>query len=289
MKDFTDEWLKGSSSLAPHLMLVGRTGSGKTTAARAVLHRALHLALYDIVILDWDKEYDSLPLEIHTPPFSIAAPLPLVADALAEVERAEEGGHMVALHLRRALAAAPPGRAAERLRTDISTASYSLRGVLEAAAARLETVSKYVEFGAATPAEDNGAHGLRGGVYLLSEIPSIWERAALQQFLAMFHVLARTNPTPSILVIEEGGMGARTTFLRHLMAHARRRGVKVVFISQSMPPAEVRQSFEVLVFDTDWELRRALRAPIPDAPLRPGECWWVRRGGAPKKLRFAPR
>ena len=161
-------------------------------------------------------------------------------------------------------------------------ANFSLRGVLEAAAARLEIVAKYVEF--ASLGEE--ANGLSEGVYLLSDIPSIWERAAVQQFLAMFHTLARRSPVPSLLVVEEGGMGARITFLRHLLALARRRGVKLIFISQSMPPAEIRQSFELLLFDTDWEIRRALRAPIPDGDLQPGECWWVRRGGLPKKLRF---
>jgi hypothetical protein len=284
--DFIEKWLRGEDpDLAPHLLLVGRTGSGKTTAARAVLHRALRSGLFDLVVLDWDGEYDDLPVEIHAPPFPIAAPPSLVADALAEVERAEEGGHMVALHLRKALTAATPEKAAERLRTDIST-SYSLRGTLEAAAARLETVAKYVEFATVSGEVD----GLDEGVYLLSEIPSIWERASVQQFLAMYHVLSRRSPVPSLLLIEEGGMGARTTFLRHLLALARRRGVKVIFITQGpLPPAELRSSFELLLFDCDWELRRSLRAPILDSPLKPGECWWVRRGGEPKKQKFKVR
>ena len=68
---------------------------------------------------------------------------------------------------------------------------------------------------------------------------------------------------------------------------ARRRRVKVIFITQGpLPPAELRSSFEILLFDCDWEMRRSLRAPTPDSQLGVGECWWVRRSGAPKKLKF---
>jgi DNA polymerase III delta prime subunit len=287
--DFVDRWLRNSDDLAPHLLLVGRTGSGKTTAARIILSRALRATLYEIIVLDWDGEYVELPLPIYAPPFHIAAPPMLLADALSEVERSEEGGHMVSHYLRKVLAATTLERAAERLRADISLSVTPLRGVLEAAAARLEIVAKHVEFVPFRP-DDAELGGLREGVYLLAGIASIWERASVQQFLAMFHTLARRSPVPSLLVVEEGGMGARTTFLRHLMALARRRNVRLIFITQGpLPPPELRQSFEVLLFDSDPELRRALRAAIPDSALQPGECWWVRRDGTARKQKFRPR
>jgi hypothetical protein len=199
------------------------------------------------------------------------------------VVRAEEGGHAVAALLSKALAASTLDRAIERLRSEV--ALLYPRGVAEAATVRLEAVSKYIVL---HPLPNAGLNGLSEGVYLLAEIANIWERAAIQQFLATFAVLSRPPASlPQLLVIEEGGMGKCTTFLRHLLALARRRGVKVIFISQGpSPPPELRGSFEVLLFDSDPELRRTLRAPIPDSPLKPGECWWVRRAGAPKKLRF---
>jgi len=279
--DLIEKWLHNSdSNLAPHLLLVGRSGAGKTTVARTILMYAIREGLFQEVVLDWDNEYaDYLPLEVFEPPFPISSAYEPLADSVAEIERSEEGGHMVANYIRKILLeTASLKKAAERLRME---ALSSLKGVLEAAAARLETVAKYTETRARARCE---------GVYLLSTIPSIWERAAVQQFLATYITFTKSDPVPTLLVIEEGGMGARTTFLRHLLALARRRNVKVMFITQGpLPPPELRSSFEILLFDCDWELRRSLRAPIPDSQLGVGECWWVRRSGAPKKLRFKAR
>jgi len=297
--DFIEKWLRGSDKeMAPHLLLVGRTGSGKTSAARAILSRTLRNGLFDVVILDWDAEYD-LPLPVYEPPFPISAPPPLVADALAEVERSTEGGHSVAHFLKRAVASAADfEKAAGKLRSmQLEVVSYSLKAALEAAFMRLETIAPHVEFTAS-----NEPAGLEEGVYLLSEIPSVWTRASIQQFLSAFHVFARRRlliarerdpllppVPPSILVIEEGGMGARATYLYHLMREARKARTRIIYLSQTLPPAEILQSTELLLFDTNWQIRKELRAPIPDSELRLGECWWVRRAGAPKKLRFRIR
>jgi DNA polymerase III delta prime subunit len=291
-EEFLERWARGAPRMAPHLLLVGRTGSGKTTAARTIIdYIVLRKRLARALILDWDDEYAGyLPLPVFEPPFPLPAPPPPApaprpslppsfADAVAEVERAEEGGHMVAAFLREVLQTEDLAHAVQRLRLIARDQSW-LRGIIEAATIRLEIVAKYTVFAEEEPE----------GIYLLAEIPSIWERAAIQQFLAMYFVLAKTAPTPTLLVIEEGGMGARTTFLRHLLAHARRQGVRVVFITQGpLPPPELRQSFEILLFDSDPAIRYELRAAVPDRPLAVGECWWIRRGERPLPFRFKPR
>jgi hypothetical protein len=297
--DFIDRWLRGEDpDLAPHLLLVGRTGSGKTTAARAILSRALRSG-FDLIVLDWDGEYaDDLPLPVYEPPFSISAPAPLVADALAEVERSAEGGHGVAYFLKKAITgAASLERAAEKLRTQFDVTSYALRAAIEAAVTRLEMLMQYIEF-----TTSNEPAGLGEGVYLLSEIPSIWARASVQQFLSAFHVFANRRlliaherdpllppVPPSILVIEEGGMGARATYLYHLMREARKARTKLVIITQELLEEELRQSCELLLFDCDPAMRKKLNAAIPHSQLRVGECRWVRRDGTAKKLHFKLR
>jgi hypothetical protein len=296
--DFVEKWLRGEDpDLAPHLLLVGRTGSGKTSAARSILSRAMRKAL-DVVILDWDAEYDDLPLPVYEPPFPISAPPPLVADALAEVERSAEGGHGVAYFLKKAITgAASLERAAEKLRTQFDVTSYALRAAIEAAVTRLEMLMQYIEF-----ENTNVPAGLGEGVYLLSEIPSVWARASVQQFLSAFHVFARRRlliaherdpllppVVPSILVIEEGGMGARATYLYHLMREARKARTKLVIITQQLLEEELRQSCELLLFDCDPAMRKKLNAAIPNFKLKPGECFWVKRDGTAKRQYFKVR
>jgi DNA polymerase III delta prime subunit len=292
--------------MAPHLLLVGRTGSGKTTAAKYVVSRALS-EYSEIVVLDWDNEYNNVLSTSYDPPFTLYIPqpmvVPLVTDAITEVERSEGGGHAIAHFLRKALeeAAREPAniflRAAERLRTRaLEIASYALRGALDAALMRLEEIAPYATI-ETTPTY---ALGLRRGTYKLFKIPSIWSRAALRQFLAIYHVVARRAqaaayeeepanfdpPDPSILVIEEGSVGATTTYLVHLLTEARKALTRIIMATQRLPDADIVQNCELLLFDTSPAVRRTLHAAIPDSRLRVGEAWWVRRDGEAKRISF---
>jgi hypothetical protein len=297
-KDFIDKWLQYTKhDLSPHLLIVGRTGSGKTTAAKHVIARAC--AYYsDIIVLDWSAEYNTLPgFREYDPPFPIAVEETLV-DAVAEVERQEGGGHMLAYFLKKALLSTLNfAGAAEKLRSIMATeiTSYALRAAAEAALARLEILSRYVTL-------TNNAHapGLARGVYNLSEIASVWERSAIRQFLSVYHIAARGRqaalakrypaafdpPEPSILLIEEGSVGATMTYLNHIMVEARRALCRIVFVSQRLPEEHILQSTEILLFDTSPAIRRALHAAIPDSRLRVGEAWWVRRDGEAKRISF---
>jgi hypothetical protein len=282
-EEFAERWARGDPRMAPHLLLVGRSGAGKTAAARSIIdYVVVRRCAANAMILDWDEEYAGvLPLPVYVPPFEIPAHIHVLIDAIAEVERPEEGGHGVAGVLRRTLEEAKDlNHAIARLRGELTLP----RNVADAAASRLEAVTRYIEL---TPTPE--PKELEEGIYLLAEIQSVWERAAVQQFLASYYVFTKRSPVPTLLVIEEGGMGARATFLKHILALARRRRIKIIHISQTLPPFEVLSNFEVLLFDSDWKTRRALGAPIPDSPLRPGECWWVRRAERPVKFRFPSR
>jgi hypothetical protein len=219
-------------------------------------------------------------------------------DALAEIERVEGGGHGVAYFIKHALSTAPLdlSKAVEILRARVlEIASYAMRAALEAALMRIEMVRQYVVLTA--PA---AAGGLAPGVYDLACIPSIWDRSALRQFLSVYHVTARRAalvayeeepaiydpPDPSLLIIEEGSVGATTTYLRHLMTEARKALTRVIIISQRLLDPEILQNAEILLFDTSPAVRRALCAAIPDSRLRVGEAWWVRRDGEAKKIDF---
>ena len=307
-KDFVERWLQYEKhELAPHLLLVGRTGSGKTTATKYFIARALS-KYSEIVVLDWDNEYNAVLSTSYDPPFLISARAAQVADAVTEIERPEGGGHATAHYIRKALEEAARANstsnlfraAAEKLRTTLEITSYAMRAALEAAIMRLEEIAPYIEVERASAR----AHaGLRGGTYSLFKIASIWNRSAVRQFLAMFHVVARRAalvayeeepalhdpPDPSVLVIEEGSVGATTTYLRHLLTEARKASTRVVIVTQGLPDAEVVQNCEVLLFDTTPSVRRALHAAIPDSRLRVGEAWWVRRDGEAKRIDFRMR
>jgi hypothetical protein len=280
MAGFIEEWLKYDTSLAPHLALVGHSGAGKTNAVQVLLSHVLRGGYYRIMVLDWEEEYTYMPLPIYAPPFPVPFSHHLLSDALmAIVGRASELDHVIAGWLSQALeqhASFTSAAAALRERAPYSLAALTVSSLLE-------SVGRYVE-----PQE--GAE-LGEGVYLLSHIPSIRDREMVQKFLAMLAVLQRVlqresaRYVPTMIFLEKKWLNDDWIFFRRLFNHANYLR-RIVFTSHTLPPPDILSSCELLLFDCSWRMRRALKAPIPDSSLKPGECWWVRRGDTPQKLRF---
>jgi hypothetical protein len=281
MAVFVEEWLKLNTSLAPHLALVGRSGTGKTGVVHVLLSRVLRKYFHPIIVLDWEEEYTDMPLPIHAPPFPVPFLHHLLSNALiATVGRFSELDHAIAGWLTRALNQNTSliGAATELRKL----APYSLAALT--ASSLLELVWRYIEPEVLYNEEEAV---LEDGVYLLSKIPSIHEREAVQKFLAMLAVLL-PRMLGRIIVIEKKWLNDDWFFFRRLFNYAGSRN-RIVFTSDTLPPPDILSNCELLLFDCDREVRRALKAPIPDTPLKPGECWWVRRTGSPRKLRFELR
>ncbi|MEM4688973.1 MAG: hypothetical protein QXH65_07560, partial [Thermofilaceae archaeon] len=85
----------------------------------------------------------------------------------------------------------------------------------------------------------------------LSCIESVRDRVVVQKTLALIIMLSRPlNPLDEIfLLIEEGGMRATLEYLKGLFALARRRGVRLLWISQQLPPEELLTNFVLCIGD----------------------------------------
>ncbi|MEM4455397.1 MAG: DUF87 domain-containing protein [Thermofilaceae archaeon] len=121
----------------------------------------------------------------------------------------------------------------------------------------------------------------------LSCIESVRDRVVVQKTLALIIMLSRPlNPLDEIfLLIEEGGMRATLEYLKGLFALARRRGVRLLWISQQLPPEELLTNFVLCIGDPgplrgQWSLLLGL--PIPE--LRRGE-FLIFDGKMVKKVR----
>ena len=260
-----------------HLALVGATGSGKTSAAMLLLHAALIEGYSDrVAVLDFDGEYYA-PARFE-PPFLIpkGAPLPWL---VSQTERAEESGHGIAM----AVASAQGGdweviAKLLRARTD---------GPSQAALYRVSVLAKYTMLSEYVKPSD--LYSNRLAVYDLSPIVDPEERAIVQQFMASLLTYYADPNARTLLVIEEGGAGVNVYFLKTLLMMARRRGVKLFFISQALPPLELLNSFTLLLFDMGPQTQRViyeLKAPIPLKKLKVGEAWLIDGPSLPKKVKF---
>jgi len=263
-KSLFEKWLQGAG--APHLAIVGRSGAGKTSLAHRIALYLLTTAPNSLVVLDFDGEYAELGLPLITPPF----PLPKVPLAwlLSQASRPEEGGYAVAGLIDDILSVF------EDSSINIDEIISNLRhnynynipaNVRFAALWRFRLLKKY--FLVQTPSE------LPLGRFDLSSIVDVRERQILQQVLTSAIIYQRPvhSPDPLYLIVEEGVSGE---WIKDIAILARHRGVKLIYVSQSLPPSSVQSSFETIIFTPLISTQRP-QLPLPVDPSLDRGVWWV--------------
>jgi hypothetical protein len=101
--------------------------------------------------------------------------------------------------------------------------------------------------------------------YDLSRIIDIRERQVVEQVLASLVVI---HSPGTFLLIEEGVPGE---WIADLLALARHRRKRIIYISQHLPPS--LSNFELVLFTPYMENPRAL--PLPVNPMMDRGVWWV--------------
>lgn len=264
-----DKWLQGAG--APHLAIVGRSGAGKTSLAKRLM---LYLLANEknVTVLDFDGEYLDTPIPIITPPFLIPPGVSL-AWLLSQAARpsGEEGmGGFGLAGLTSLLIEdsqdvqdvnAKIKELISALRRDYTLPSTIRFGLLW----RLMVFRKYFIV------QDSELP--RNFVADVSSVLDVRERQVTQQILAS--LIVHSHPTqssdPLFLFVEEGVPG---DWIRDLVIMSRRRGVRIVYISQSLPPSSVQSSFETIIF-TPFLSPQRLPLSLPVDPAQDRGVWWT--------------
>jgi len=123
---------------------------------------------------------------------------------------------------------------------------------------RLNVVKKYFVF-------DDDNEESPQSLFDLSKVPDVRERQIVQQLIAS--VLVNHSPG-TFLVIEEGVPGE---WLSDILALARRRGARIIYVSQTFPP--MQHNFETILFTPYISNPRTL--PLPVNPALDRGVWWV--------------
>jgi len=134
---------------------------------------------------------------------------------------------------------------------------------------------KYFDLNNDVPAPDGA--GVR---YDLSPIRGGRAKETVQQILVTY--LLNSATTSSFIVVEEAPVGP---FLRDILIMARRRGQRLIMVSQLLP--ENLNNFEILLF-TPWMSNFTKSLPIPVDPALDRGVWWIGRLGV-KRLSLSLR
>jgi len=256
-----EKWFEGAG--APHLAIVGRSGAGKTTLAKHIIAHLLNNT-NNVIVLDFDGEYADLPLFEVNPPFPIPRGVSLawLLSRAARPSREEGGGFGIAglLGIIDNIDTEDIDEVVTRIKNDL-TIPFNIRF---AVLWRLYVLKKYFVF------TDSHEYNNSSSRYDLS-LSDIRERQVVQSILASLVVNYYYSPGPLFLVIEEGVPGE---WISDLVALARRRGVRIIYVSQSLPPASLLPSFELVLF-TPYVTTQRLQLPLPTDPATDRGVWWV--------------
>jgi hypothetical protein len=241
---------------------------GKTSLAKKL---SLHVLARGekVFVIDFDGEYVDLPLPVTKPPFPISVDLDALAWLLSQAARPEDGGHAVEIHLQRLFekhsALSPELRFTELIRIlEAESLPYNIRQALQW---RLYLFNKYFRLSNVTPVPDGA-----GAIYDLSPIRGGRAKETVQEILLTYSLFFGLT-TRSFIVIEEAPAGS---FLRDILIEARRKGLRIIAVSQRLPDLDLLTNFECIVFTPLYE---KINHPLPINPATDRGVWWVGRLG----------
>ncbi len=257
-KKLLEEWLRGPPA-APHIFVVGGTGSGKTSLVRNI---ALHLLQhFPLNVVDFDGEYLTLPLKRITPKFQLSLPdASFLGWLLTQGARPEDGGYASSVFFD--FNEGDLDEVFSKVKHDFTLPNHIRYALLW----RLLVFKKYFTVKDESQVKEDESQNI---VFDLSSILSIRERVIVQQILVSYLIQQSGS---QYIIVEEAQPGP---WISDISMLARRRGKKIIFVGQKFP--EDFQNYEVILF-TPYPIDTR-RLPLPINPLYDKGVWWVGRLG----------
>jgi hypothetical protein len=267
-------WVSGSG--APHLWVVGGTGAGKTSFIKNLAIMLLARGI-PLTIIDYDGEYIHLPLIVQEPPFPVNVDQETLAWLLSQAARPEEGGYAIELHLQRRFLQFNNENIEEIINIE-KEASYNglPANIRQAIMWRLHLFRKYFTL---SPTAPDGI----GVIYDLSPIRGGRAKEVVQQILLTYLVQVTTKKL-EFFIFEEASHGP---FLRDILLMSRKKGARIIAVSQTLPDSEFLSNFEFILF-TPY-INQRLPLPLPVDPATDRGVWWVGRLGIHRLNLHLPR